>query len=116
VPSTRTLDTRFRPFADALLALARRLDKRFVITSARRSRTDQQRLYNRWLAGQSPFPALPPGKSRHELGLAVDLARRGVDPSEDELLVQLGAEWRKVGGGWGGAKDPVHFESPKSWG
>lgn len=115
MPGTGGLAPAFRPHADALLRLARTLDPRFVITSAKRSATDQQRLYNRWLAGLSPFPALPPGRSQHERGLAVDLARRGVDPADDKLLAWLGATWRSVGGVWGGEKDPVHFEAPKTW-
>jgi hypothetical protein len=115
VPSTRGLDPDFRTYADALLRVARRLDSRFLFTSTFRSRADQQRLYNRYLSGDSPFPALPPGRSQHERGLAVDLARLGVDPADDELLAELGAAWRRVGGVWGGAADPVHFEAPKGW-
>ena len=95
--------------------MAREMDRRFVLTSAKRSRMDQARLYNRWRAGLSPFPALPPGRSQHERGLAVDIARRGVDPSDDDLLAALGAAWRKAGGVWGGEVDPVHFEAPKAW-
>lgn len=115
MPSLSTLDRRFRPFAEELLAYARALDARFIVTSARRSRTEQARLYSRWLKGQSPFPANPPGRSMHELGLAVDLARFGVDPADDELLAELGAEWKAAGGTWGGAADPVHFGAPRSW-
>jgi hypothetical protein len=115
VPSSSTLHPSFRPYADELLRVARDLDKRFVFTSTRRSRADQVRLYNRWLKGESPFPALPPGRSQHERGLAVDMARLNVDPADDELLEELGEAWREAGGVWGGAKDPVHFEAPRAW-
>lgn len=115
MPSTAKLAPGFRPFADALLRAARALDARFVFTSTYRSPQDQRRLYSRYIKGESPFPALPPGQSQHERGLAVDLARLGVDPADDEMLVDLGTAWREAGGVWGGEVDPVHFEAPKSW-
>jgi len=115
VPSTSKLDREFRPFADALLEAARAIDKRFVFTSTFRSRSDQQRLYSRWMKGQSPFPALPPGRSQHERGLAVDMVRLNIAPAEDELLAELGEAWRSAGGVWGGSVDPVHFEAPRAW-
>lgn len=73
------------------------------------------RLYNRWLSGQSPYPALPPGTSQHERGFAVDIARLGLRASEDPILHELGRMWRAMGGVWGGEADPVHFEAPKAW-
>lgn len=115
MPSLRTLNRHFRPYAEQLLRYARSLDPRFVCTSARRSRIDQARLYHRFITGKSPLTALPPGKSQHERGLAIDLARLNVDPSADELLAALGQAWRQAGGVWGGEKDPVHFEAPKAW-
>ena len=115
MPSLSTLDRDFRPFAEACLKAARGLDARFVVTSARRSTTDQRRLYNRYLKGQSPFPALPPGRSQHERGLAFDMVRLNVDPQADDLLDEVGAAWRAAGGVWGGSVDPVHFEAPKAW-
>jgi LAS superfamily LD-carboxypeptidase LdcB len=115
VPSLRTLDPRFRPFAEALLAYARKLDPRFVITSARRTKTEQARLYSKWLRGLSPFPALPPGRSSHELGMAVDMARLNVDAATDPLLPALGRAWQEAGGSWAGPGDPVHFAAPPSW-
>jgi hypothetical protein len=115
MPSTRGLHPQFRPVADELLRAARALDPRFVITSAKRSRTDQARLYARYVKGESPFTALPPGRSQHERGFAIDMVRLGVDAAGDELLAELGRAWRAVGGVWGGEKDPVHFEAPKRW-
>jgi len=88
-----------------------------VITSARRSPQDQYRLYQDWLRGKSKIPAAPPGRSRHELGLAFDMARLGIDPFEDPLLNFLGEVWRDMGGiyggNWGGGGDPVHYEAPR---
>lgn len=115
VPTTSGLEPNFRRVVDAWIEFLRAHDSRFVITSAKRTRAEQQRLYNRWLSGESPFPALAPGNSQHERGFAVDIVRLGVDPAEDELLAQAGAAWRSFGAVWGGEKDPVHFEAPKSW-
>ncbi len=115
MPTSASLDPRFRPFADTLLKVARMFDARFIFTSTRRSRADQQRLYNKWRAGLSPFPAAVPGTSFHELGLAVDMHRLNIDPREDDLLRELGAAWRTAGGVWGGEADPVHFQAPRGW-
>jgi hypothetical protein len=59
--------------------------------------------------GARGLPALPPGSSLHEQGLAFDLARPGIDPFRDQLLPMLGEVWNSWGGRWS-AKDPVHFE------
>lgn len=115
MPSTARLNRRFRPYAEALLRYARSLDPRFVFTSTYRSPSDQARLYARYLKGESKLPALPPGRSQHERGLAVDLARLNIDPQDDDLLEQLGGAWRAAGGVWGSDADPVHFEAPKAW-
>lgn len=115
MPSTAKLHPQFRPVAVELLRVARTLDPRFVFTSTYRSPTDQARLFAKYQRGESPYPALPPGKSQHERGLAVDLARPGTDPSDDDLLAALGDAWRAVGGVWGGSVDPVHFEAPRAW-
>jgi len=42
------------------------------VTSGLRSRAEQDRLYKRYMAGQSRFPAAPPGRSAHEHGMAFD--------------------------------------------
>jgi len=78
------------------------------ITSGFRSPTMQRKLYRRFLNGVHPFPVLPPGRSQHEKGLAVDLW------AEPEELARLGAIWRKAGGVWGGSQDPIHFEAGPS--
>jgi hypothetical protein len=41
----------------------------------------------------------------HEYGRAFDLV------AEPEILEQLGTVWQQVGGRWGGAIDPIHFEA-----
>jgi hypothetical protein len=113
MPSTRDLDSGFRDAAQAIFDVAKELDRGFRITSSRRTRADQQRLWNNYVSGQSDLPAAPPGKSKHEMGLAVDIARPDVDPFEDEYLQRLGEIWKEAGGIWGGDfDDPVHFESP----
>lgn len=77
----------------------------YTITSTRRSATTQARLYREYLAGRSPYPAAPPGRSWHQLGLAWDM----VAPLPE--LRRLGAIWRRAGGIWGGEADPIHFQA-----
>src|SRR5258708_1074126 len=78
------------------------------ITSGVRTHSEQRRLYNRYLAGKSQFPAVPPGASAHEYGLAVDYV---IDPFSPDLQAQAGALWLSWGGGWS-RNDSVHFELP----
>jgi len=121
VANTRALQPRFREVVDWLMPQLSPLG--FVITSAVRSYDEQARLYADYLAsqgkerpaGQRLYTVLPPGRSPHERGWAVDIARPRVHPQEDPILAMLGAWWRAAGGVWGGEKDPVHFEAPKSW-
>lgn len=94
-----------RPYAEYLLAAMRAVDPSTRLTSVRRSRTEQSRLYRRYLAGLSLFPAAPPGSSKHEQGLAFDIVAR------DSTLRAAGALWESWGGRWGGRfNDPIHFE------
>ena len=68
----------------------------WVITTAYRDRAYQQRLYDGWIARLPGYNfALPPGTSKHELGLAVD-----VDWTTAQWLVTHGAEY-----GWARPKD-----------
>jgi len=76
------------------------------LTSTLRSRAEQTRLYNRFLAGQAGFPVAPPGSSAHEYGEAFDLV---VSPME--ALADVGYTWQSWGGGWNPG-DAVHFELP----
>lgn len=106
----RTLDPRIAYWARYLHWIGSTHDGRLVVTSARRDQTKQARLYERYVRGESLYPVARPGTSRHELGLAFDLARIGVDPYQDPLLYELGRLWTYWGGRYGGAGDPVHFE------
>lgn len=95
------LDPRFRPAAEWLFYVAQYNRLNPILTSAYRSRTDQQRLYNRYLRGEMPYPVAPPGRSLHNFGLAIDMVSRN--------NAALGAYWESLGGVWGGKRDPVHF-------
>jgi len=97
-----------QPFARELVraAGAARLQPR--VTSTLRTYAQQKRLYDRYLAGMSPYPAAPPGHSAHEYGYAFDMV---VSPLE--ALSDVGDYWESYGGIWGGRyKDDVHFEYP----
>lgn len=98
------LDGKLLPYFRALVYYAQRLDANARVSSGRRSRAEQARLYRRYLAGQSRFPAAPPGRSKHELGRAIDIVAR------PEVLRRLGAIWERAGFTWGGSRDPIHFE------
>ena len=74
--------------------------QRLQITSAKRSRADQERLYNAYISGQSPYPAARPGTSAHELGSAVDI---GNFNAAMEYLYAAGLRQTV-------ANDPVHFQ------
>lgn len=94
------------PYAEALVAAMRRVDPSTRITSVRRSTTEQARLYRRYLAGVATYPVAPPGRSKHEQGLAFDVAARPA------TLRAAGAVWESWGGRWGGRfNDPIHFEA-----
>jgi len=43
-----------------------------TVTSGYRSWEEQERLRNRWLQGQNPYPANAPGDSSHNWGLGFD--------------------------------------------
>jgi D-alanyl-D-alanine dipeptidase len=115
--NTVGLDPRFRAVIERLMGYLRAYDARFVITSAFRTRAEQEELWAKYQRRDPSqrFPPLPPGKSQHERGFAVDIARFGVPADQDPLLLELGTWWRSQGGVWGGTGDPVHFEAPKAW-
>ena len=66
------LDARLRPAAAFALNWARKNGVQVIVTSVRRDRKKQLRLYQRFVRGESRFPAAPPGTSAHEYGLAWD--------------------------------------------
>jgi len=68
----RGLDPRVREKAEQALAWAARWRVPVTVTSARRSRREQEQLYRRYLKGQSRWPAARPGESLHETGRAWD--------------------------------------------
>lgn len=105
----RTLQPWLQPWAQWIFDYGKSFNPGLVVTSARRSSVDQQRLRDRYLSGDSPIYAAPAGTSRHEFGEAFDLASVGVDPFDDWTLPWLGYYWKYYGGLWGGEKDPVHF-------
>ncbi len=98
------------PWAKWLLEVGRYYDSRLVVTSGFRDMSKQAELYQKYLAGESLIPAAPPGRSLHNYGLAFDMARLGINPLEDQLLIWLGLLWQNVGGSHGSRQDPVHFQ------
>jgi len=101
----RGLDRGLSPYADWFVDRLRSAGVRVTVTSVLRTYATQARLYRRYLAGQSRFPAAAPGTSKHEKGLAFDLQL--VPP----VYSDAGALWESMGGRWGGRfRDPIHFE------
>jgi peptidoglycan LD-endopeptidase CwlK len=100
------LHPELRPWADALLRVAATYGLQVVVTSVRRSRSQQAALYARYLRGESSLPAAPPGTSDHEYGLAFDLVVNGNWNGPEQAW--LGAVWRHWGGAWS-ERDRVHF-------
>jgi hypothetical protein len=96
-----------RPWAYALMDAAHRAGWAPKVSSVFRSAEYQKRVYARYKAGLSAYPAAPPGSSQHERGLAFDLhPNLGI-----ARLRVLGAAWRKAGFTWGGEfADPIHFD------
>ena len=103
-----SLESWLQPAAVQLVNIAAAAGLGPKVSSARRSHAQQALLYRRFLAGQSRFPAAPPGNSMHELGLAFDLW-----VNDESQLADLGQVWEQnMGGVWGGHfKDPIHFEA-----
>lgn len=102
-------DPRVRKHFTAIFQLAQLINPRAYVSSVKRDSKKQSDLYDAWLAGRSKYPAAPPGTSKHELGLAVDIGGM-----TDSQLAYLGQVWRSWGGRWGGTfrnRDPIHFEA-----
>jgi hypothetical protein len=93
------------PYAAALVAEGRRYGS-VAVTSTQRSYATQASLYRRYVAGQSTYPAAPPGTSYHEFGRAFDLK------AAPALLAYLGRVWESWGGTYGARfNDPIHFQA-----
>jgi len=91
-----------RPYFDWLVAVAKALNLQPRITSTVRTNREQTALYNKYIRGESQFPAARPGTSRHQRGLAMDVVT--TDPA------LLGAYWKYYIGGKWSPKDWVHYE------
>lgn len=100
MPSSFTgLQPWLRPYAEYLLSAFP--SGTFTVTSVFRSLSDQARLYaNR---ARNPYPVAPPGRSKHNHGLAWDMT------GPTEALRRAGEIWRAWGGKWY-KSDPIHFE------
>jgi hypothetical protein len=79
--------------------------KNVEVTSARRDRAKQAELYQAYKEGRSRFPASPPGSSKHELGLAVDIAEATAEEMDRMGLLHKYGLSRPV------RNDPVHIEA-----
>lgn len=74
------------------------------VTSGYRSYATQRKLYLDYINGKALYPANPPGQSKHEKGLALDIVSNN-DPALVSLLTSIGLVWA-------GPQDPIHFEMP----
>lgn len=99
------LDTRLREHAERTVEYARQLGVAPVVTSTRRSASEQARLYANWKAGLNKYPVAPVGQSAHQYGVAWD----SVVPPEQQAL------WnavRRAFGWYVPEGDLVHAEFP----
>jgi len=93
-----------QPWARRLLAQAR---QPYEVTSVRRSRRKQTKVYRRSLKDpEYEFPVAPPtcDCATHMDGWSWDMIST---PAE---LRRLGMLWRSWGGIWGSDEDPIHFQ------
>lgn len=99
------LENALRARADQTMALARQYGLNPTITSVRRNWAEQQKLYDRWNAGLSRWPANPPGLSPHQYGVAWDSS---VPAHQQDLWNRIRAAmgWKLY------AHDIVHAELP----
>ncbi len=103
--SLRTLDVHAAPIFRAFVRWLQSHGVTVTITSTRRDAAQQARLYAAYKAGRSKYPAAPPGKSTHALGMAVDMV---LDPP---VYQQAGEAWERAGFTWGGRfDDKIHFD------
>lgn len=103
--SLRSLEPQAREVAQAFVRFLQSHGVRVTVTSTRRSMSEQQRLWDRYKAGLSKYPAAPPGRSMHGAGIAFDLH---LDPP---LYEAAGIAWERAGYTWGGRfNDEIHFD------
>lgn len=106
--SLKLLVPELRDAAESLVEEARQAGLRPIVTSTRRTFAQQKVLYEKFLRGESRYPASPPGMGSHETGEAFDLVITPMD-----YLADLGDLWESWGGRWGGTwnnPDEIHFE------
>jgi len=96
------MDPALAPYAGYLLDVLTYNGIRYTVTSVRRSRAQQEALYDRYLRGINKYPVAVPGTSKHELGLAMDVTMPA------NVYAALGALWTSWGGRWSPA-DEIHF-------
>lgn len=101
------LQAPLRPWANELYRVAQRYGLKPRVTSVFRGLREQRALREKFLRGESRFPAAPPGRSLHNFGHAFDLHVK--DAASQEWL---GRVWEHWGGRWGGRfNDAPHFDS-----
>jgi len=98
----RGLHPQLIPYAAYLYEAAATAGLRPRVTSVFRTAQRQAWLYDQYRRGLSRLPALPPGRSKHQFGLAFDMVT--------DNPAAVGDLWNRMGGRWAGPKDPVHFE------
>jgi hypothetical protein len=96
------IDPKLKTIARNLPRIARALGFNVRITSGYRSYATQSKLYQDYIQGIAHYPANPPGTSKHEKGMALDILS-----TNTEKLVSL---LTSVGLRWAGPIDPIHFE------
>lgn len=103
--SLASLEPDTRSLAEEWLARVREEQIPFRISSTRRSRAEQARLFRRFQRGESRFPVAPPGTSTHESGEALDVVfQTGEDAQSAAAFLPEGLIWPDPIG------DSVHFE------
>ena len=103
-PNLSRVHPYLRTIARNLPRVARSLGFNVRITSGWRSYATQAKLYRDYINGVAAYPANPPGHSKHEKGLALDILT-----NNENALVNL---LTSVGLIWAGPRDPIHFEMP----
>jgi len=93
-----------RSWYRAALSDMRRVGIFVTTTSTRRSFAEQLVLFQKFQEGKAKFPAVRPGTSTHESGIAVDLV-----PARASDLTRVVGIMADHGFKWAGPRDRVHF-------
>jgi hypothetical protein len=89
---------------DSLTQAVMAYGKPITVTSTVRSPEEQQKAYDDYISGRSPYPAAKPGQSRHQSGNAVDINRADADALAAGGFLSAFGLGRPVKG------DPVHVQ------